>query len=348
MLTTAGIESILSRLPRLTLGVVGDLFLDQYFDLDDRLTEPSLETGLPAYQVTAIRNSPGAAGTVLNNLASLGVGRILILTCIGEDGQGLDLRRSLERLRIDLRYLFTAAERFTPTYLKPMLQRPDAIAQELNRLDIKNRAPLPRSLEEKLLQALPPLWNEVDALLVSDQVSEPECGVITAAMRAKLGELGRQQPQKLLLVDSRERIGLFQQAALKPNVRECLQAQPQVGSNVKAAVECFVRQSQRPVFCTQGEQGILLGIPQAEKVHLHHIPSYPVTGPVDTVGAGDSTSSGIACALAAGASLEEAAAFGCLVASITVQQLGTTGTATPAQIRHRWQQVAVGVSQNRS
>jgi len=72
---------------------------------------------------------------------------------------------------------------------------------------------------------------------------------------------------------------------------------------------------------------------------LAEVPAYSVTGPIDPVGAGDSTSAGIACALAAGASLEEAAAFGNLVASITVQQIGTTGTATPEQVRQRWGEV---------
>jgi hypothetical protein len=45
--------------------------------------------------------------------------------------------------------------------------------------------------------------------------------------------------------------------------------------------------------------------------------------------------------LAAGATLPEAALVGCLVASITVQQLATTGTATPAQVLDRlalWQE----------
>jgi len=40
-------------------------------------------------------------------------------------------------------------------------------------------------------------------------------------------------------------------------------------------------------------------------------------------------------ALCAGASLPEAALVGCLVASITVQQLATTGTATPEQVLQR-------------
>ena len=36
--------------------------------------------------------------------------------------------------------------------------------------------------------------------------------------------------------------------------------------------------------------------------------------------------------------LMHAAAFGNLVASITIQQIGTTGTASPDQVRRRWQE----------
>ena len=34
MLTDAGLERILARIPSLTVGVLGDLFLDRYLDLD--------------------------------------------------------------------------------------------------------------------------------------------------------------------------------------------------------------------------------------------------------------------------------------------------------------------------
>src|SRR4029453_2659467 len=68
-MTEALIESILTRLPSLSIGVLGDLFLDRYLDLDAALTEPSLETGLDAYQVVRVRSCPGAAGTGLNHLA---------------------------------------------------------------------------------------------------------------------------------------------------------------------------------------------------------------------------------------------------------------------------------------
>src|SRR5438876_3322893 len=98
MLTTPLIEQVLTRAPGLTIGVLGDLFLDRYLDLDASLTEPSLETGLDAYQVIAVRSYPGAAGTVVNNLSALGVGRIVPIALIGDDGEGYELLQALQRL----------------------------------------------------------------------------------------------------------------------------------------------------------------------------------------------------------------------------------------------------------
>ena len=68
-----------------------------------------------------------------------------------------------------------------------------------------------------------------------------------------------------------------------------------------------------------------------------------VSGPIDICGAGDSCSAGIASAMVSGLTHEQAAAFGNLVASITIQQIGVTGTATPEQVRARWREVS-GVS----
>ena len=56
-------------------------------------------------------------------------------------------------------------------------------------------------------------------------------------------------------------------------------------------------------------------------------------------GQGESHFAGIVSALAAGVTTSQAAAFGNLVASITVQQIGTTGTATPEQVLARWREV---------
>src|SRR6266852_5248844 len=98
MLTNTAIEKILTSIPNRTIGVLGDLFLDRYLDLDASLTEPSIETGLDAYQVVQVRSCPGAAGTVINNLVALGVGRIVPIAMIGDDGEGYELRQALQRM----------------------------------------------------------------------------------------------------------------------------------------------------------------------------------------------------------------------------------------------------------
>src|ERR1700720_3555717 len=98
MLSAAAIEKILISLPHRTIGVLGDLFLDRYLDLDAALTEPSIETGLDAYQVVNVRSYPGAAGTVINNLVALGVGRIVPIGMIGDDGEGYELRQALQKM----------------------------------------------------------------------------------------------------------------------------------------------------------------------------------------------------------------------------------------------------------
>jgi bifunctional ADP-heptose synthase (sugar kinase/adenylyltransferase) len=172
-------------------------------------------------------------------------------------------------------------------------------------------------------------------------VSEADCGVVTARVREELATLASSSSHRFVLADSRERIGAFRGVAIKPNLAECLRA---VGASDAAGpaewrehLRRLADNLERPVFCTRGDQGILLAQPAAD---VQPIPGYPLSGPTDPVGAGDSTSAGIASAVAAGASFSEAAAFGNLVASITVQQLGTTGTASPAQVRDRWRDVA--------
>ncbi len=335
MLSDATLERILERLPGVTVGVLGDLFLDRYLDIDPRLTEPSLETGLDAYQVVNVRSLPGAAGTVINNLAALGVGTVRVVSCVGDDGEGYELRQALDRFpAVEAGAVLIDGGRRTPTYTKPLVCETGRPARELNRLDIKNRHPLPAATEDRIIEALDGLWARAHAWVVLDQVSEPECGVLTTRVRARLTKRAQSDPDRFTLADSRERIGLFDGVSTKPNERECLRATG--GAAVEESARRLAATTGRPVFCTLGERGMLLVEP-GERPRL--VSAYPVAGPIDVVGAGDSTSAGIAAAIAAGADVAEAAAFGNLVASITVQQIGTTGTASPEQVRARWVEV---------
>lgn len=325
-LTRAALDAILDRIPRLRIGVLGDLYLDRYLDIDGTLTEPSLETGLDAYQIVRVRANPGAAGTVINNLVALGVGRVVPISIIGHDGEGRELMQALEALgRVDLTNIVERGDRRTPTYTKPMLEMPNEQPRELNRLDIHNRTPTPADAEALLVERLERLWSDLDGLVVLDQVSLADCGVVTSRIRQRLAELAT-NGRLPILADSRERIGLFRNVCLKPNVRECLRATGL--ADERAAAEELSRRANATVFCTRGERGVLV-----VGGEVREVPAYVVSGPIDPVGAGDSTSAGIVCALALGVEASQAAALGCLVASVTVRKLGTTGTATPEELR---------------
>jgi len=333
----ARLDELLSRFPRHHVLVVGDFFLDKYLVIDRRLSEASLETGFEAYQVVDVRCSPGAAGTVTSNLRALGV-KVTALGVIGDDGEGYTLRQGLIERGVEIEPLIQRSDLFTPTYTKPMMREPDGREHEIQRLDIKNRMPLPAEVEEEVIARLRTLVMEVDAVVIADQVQERNCGVITDRVREEIGRLALRYPDRIFAADSRERIGLFQHVIIKPNRREAILAmRPDWKSEftLEAARECsaeLFRRNQKPVFLTAGSHGIFLFTEKG----CQHVLAVPVEGEVDSVGAGDSVMAGVVSALCSGAEPEETAFLGNIVASITIQQIGTTGTASPMQVKERF------------
>jgi len=176
----------------------------------------------------------------------------------------------------------------------------------------------------------------VDAVAILDQVEEEDCGVVTGGLVARLAGRAPRHPNVTFWADSRCRIQRFRNVTIKPNQFEAMGIEnPRPGTRVDeaalmAAAESLRAQAAAPVFITRGENGILVS-----DAVLTAVPGVRIKGPIDTTGAGDSTTAGCLAALAAGATLPEAALVGNLVASITVQQLATTGTARPDHLPAR-------------
>lgn len=333
-MTDQRLQLLLERFSDLSILVVGDFFLDEYLITDPELTESSLETGLDAYQVIERRCSPGAAGTVTNNLRALGVGDIRALSMIGADGNGYELKKGLIESGVDTTALVETSERFTPTYTKPMVRMDQRSERELNRLDIKNRTAMPVDIEDNIIRRLQEIVPEMDGVIVSDQVQERNYGVITDRVRSEICRLASEYTEKAILIDSRVRIGEFRNVIIKPNMQEAVDAvadEPAGTMDLSRAEtlgSTLYQRTRKPVYITLSEQGILVVTEEGAT----HLPAVQVTGEIDPVGAGDSTAAAITAALCAGAESVEAAVLGNRVAAIVVKQLGTTGTATPQQI----------------
>jgi len=143
-----------ARFSQCRIAVLGDFFLDKYLDVDPTLAEVSVESGKTAHQVVSVRTSPGAAGTIVNNLAALTAGELYVLGIIGDDGEGYELRKSLTGLGCNSDGLIVLPDRFTPTYLKPRDRRTTELSGEHERYDTKNRRPMPEAAQNAVLDRL--------------------------------------------------------------------------------------------------------------------------------------------------------------------------------------------------
>ncbi len=346
------LQELIRRFSNCRVAVLGDFFLDKYLDVDPALAEISLETGKTAHQVVSVRCSPGAAGTVVNNLAALGAGELHAVGFTGDDGEGFELRRALEKAGCNTDGLARRVGWFTPTYLKPRDRGTADLAGEHERYDTKNRIPVPGGLHDHVLAYLNRVLPALDAVITVDQVPEDGCGIVAPKVRDGLAELAGRWADKVFWADSRSRIGWFRNVMIKVNLGEALRqvfpgkAQRDgtvpiggAGSGgesfvddtvVREAMSELRRRTGKPVFVTAGARGMWAGDPVPELVRAVRVP-----GPVDPTGAGDSATAGAVLALCAGAELHEAALLANLVASITIEQLATTGTASPDQLAPR-------------
>lgn len=330
------IARALERTHQIRILVFGDYTLDKYLYIDPARDEPSVETGLTAYQVHEKRMYAGSGGTVTNNLRALGA-QVISIGLMGEDGEGYELQRCLDAVGADTSSMVRTDELCTCTYTKPMRLQPDGSWQEMNRLDFRNFSPPSMSLQQRLLDQLEGRLEEADAVLLIDQFFQPNLGVITDYVRSRVNELARIHTEKIFYVDSRAFSHAFRSMIVKCNNLELMASAPADAGSPEDP-EALGRQARRlqsqtgnTFFVTRGAQGIMAF--RDDKVLS--VPAVRVTGPIDIVGAGDASSAGIVLGLALGLTEEEAAALGCCISSITIQQLGVTGTASVPQVLDR-------------
>lgn len=334
-MTPARFAEITGRYASLRLALVGDFCLDRYLEIDPARAETSIETGLPVHNIVRVRSQPGGAGTILNNLSALGVGMIHPVGFCGEDGEGYELQIAVARVRGVRGNLLVTPERRTFTYCKPLVLHAGQSPVELSRLDSKNWSPTPKAVVEALAGRIERNDENLHAIVVLDQVDVPETGVVTAGMLAAIRGIAATNPRIRILGDSRRGLRDWPPVTFKMNLAElgALTGLPPDATslaNITAAARDLAKQNGREVFVTLSERGILGAAPSGE---VEHVPCHPVRGPIDIVGAGDAVTANLTAALAAGATLREAIELANAAASVVIHQLGTTGTASVAQIR---------------
>jgi rfaE bifunctional protein kinase chain/domain len=304
------------------------------------MTRSELSRETPHFPLPIVEEhmSPGGGGNAVVNIAALQPARVEAIGVIGDDWRGKALLAELRSRGIGDTYTVVSGSVITNAYCKPVRKGISDVEYEDPRLDFCNYKPLPASDEQALLDNLAQAAGHIDVLCVSDQFLY---GCITPSVRR---EIIRYATEGLtVVVDSRNRIGEYQGVLMKPNEIEAwgvvAGGQPPQGGTPATYAETAARLVEingAPVCVTIGANGCLY----ADGRQTTHVAPYPVKPPVDIVGAGDTFLAAFGLALGSGIAPVVAASFGNLASSVTVRKIGTTGSASPKELRERLQATA--------
>ena len=328
-MTEKHINEILNRIRKVDVCVYGDFCLDAYWILDPDGSEESVETGVRAEAAKRHYYSPGGASNVVANMAALQPKSIRTIGTVGNDIFGRELKRILDDLGIDTRALIEQDTDYdTMAFCKHYLG-----LEEQLRVDFGTQNRRSIETERKLISELESAIGECDLVVLNQQVpgSMPNDYFIDEVNRVI-----KNSADKNILLDSRHYGGRFANVGRKINAVEAawlcdFNATPRDEIDMSSVIEFGKRifdRSGKPLFITRGDRGIIA----FDSIGHSEIPGIETEGPLDTVGAGDTALSAIALSLAAGADAATAAEIANLAASVTVQKLRRTGTASSEEI----------------
>ncbi len=317
-------RDIVDRFRDLPILVIGDLMLDRF--IVGSVTRISPEAPVPIVRFESEHLRLGGAANVANNVAALG-GRVELIGLIGADAAGERLCEQLGAAGIDVDGLVRDPARPTTEKVRVVTER----NQQVARIDYERDADCCGVVERAIVERASQARRGAKAILVSDYLK----GVVTRPVVASLLASHDDDPAALrvpVIVDPKiPHLSCYAGATLvTPNHHEAETATHmrirtdedarEAGRAFRAAARCDA------ALITRGEHGMWL--------------SGSVEGTIpavarevaDVTGAGDTVAAALALALAAGASLAEAAVIANHAAGIVVGKFGPA-TVTPDELR---------------
>jgi len=321
------VKTVLNEIQKVKVAVYGDFCLDAYWIMDPRGSEISLETGFKAEAIHQHYYSPGGASNIVANLAALNPAEILTIGVLGDDIYGRELKTQLEALNVNTSLLLNQKENFdTYTFTKKITNH-----EEGPRIDFGTYNKRSKHTDARLLEGIKHALEKSDILIFNQQVP---WSITNETFIESANTLFSEFNDKIVLLDSRHYNERFEKVYRKINDTELARL---TRTNVKSLQGLTLEEIKihiqniyqgKPIFVTCGEKGIIT----MDQQGIHHTPGLQLLNELDTVGAGDTTISALACCLAAGIRPDEAAKFANFAAAVTVQKLFTTGTASCEEI----------------
>jgi D-beta-D-heptose 7-phosphate kinase/D-beta-D-heptose 1-phosphate adenosyltransferase len=327
------LKRLLPRLKGRRLGVLGDLMLDRYLSGDASKLSP--EVPVPVVNFREQKDCLGGAANVAANLAALDA-RVQAFGVTGEDDSGSALRACLRQAGIDSKGVASDKSRMTTVKTRIIAKQ-----HQIVRIDYERRDPISAAVEEKLFRALLRALPKLDGLILSDYdkgvlVSDSFADrVLTAAHRAKVPVFVKPKTTRLYAYRGARVIACNKKEAEFFVTRQLQDEKSfeEAGRALLAHFGCGA------VVITRGEKGLSvfeessprhLTVPATSfevtyaRVGQHGVERGSLGRQVfDVTGAGDTVLSVLSLAVAAGASVLDAAILANIAAGEVVGKLGT-------------------------
>jgi rfaE bifunctional protein kinase chain/domain len=321
---TRALKRLLPQFAGKTVGVVGDLVADEY--LLGQTARISREAPVLILRYVSRELVAGGAGNAAANLAALGA-RVVPIGVVGDDPTGRDLESFLRGLGCDTGRIVVERDRLTTTKTRILAGGHHTTRQQVIRIDRGEYDAVAPATEARILQALEELLPRCDALVVSDY----QYGVISPAV---IDWINTKATGRLVTVDSRYRLLQFRGvAAVTPNEEEVEAALDlRLNDDDAKVIDCARRILEqvgcRGVLVTRGSRGMALAESDGT---TRLIPIFGGDEIADVTGAGDTVIAVFTLALAAGASMLEAAQLANVGGGLVVMKRGTA-TVTPDEL----------------
>jgi D-beta-D-heptose 7-phosphate kinase/D-beta-D-heptose 1-phosphate adenosyltransferase len=300
-----------SRLGGRTILVIGDVMLDHF--VIGGVERISPEAPVPVVRFDHEEYRLGGAANVAHNTAALG-GRVHLIGLVGADEAAERLRADVERRGIDASGLVTDTERCTTRKLRVVTAR----NQQVARIDYEEDREVHGDVEAAIVSRIERLTPAADAMLVSDYMK----GVVSLGVAAAAIAAARRRGIPLLVDPKVPHIDYYAGATvITPNHHEAeavTHMRIRTSEDARAAARRFRERTRcESVLVTRGEHGMTLLGPDGET----ELPA-EAREVADVTGAGDTVIATMTLALAAGASLADAARLANRAAGIVVGKFG--------------------------
>ncbi len=295
--------------------VVGDLMLDRY--VWGRVERISPEAPVPVVEVVKETVHLGGAANVAYNLAVLKA-RPLLVGVVGRDEAGDRLVEELHRQEISSEGIVRDKGRSTTIKTRIIAHN-----QQVCRTDREDKTPLSQGTVDQMRSAYQPLLEQAKGMILSDYGK----GALSAALVVGLIQEAR-RTKKFLAVDPKTGdFSVYRGASIvTPNKKEAVRASGveivDEASFIQAGEKLLEVTASDYLLITRGEEGMTL----FDGKEHSHIPTV-AREVFDVSGAGDTVIASLTLAVAAGASILDAAILANHAAGVAVGKLGTAAAS---------------------